>query len=341
MRSQLLSRSEEFSVDNLGGIPSYGSAMTPGVAFVFPGQGSQVVGMGREFYDSEPVARTLFEQASQVLGYDVAALCLQGPAEKLNLTEYTQPALLTVSVVALRLLERAGLRPSAVAGHSLGEYTAVVAAGGLPFPDAVALVRKRGRYMQEAVEAGRGLVCALLGLERPIVTEICRAASAWGVVAPANFNAPGQIVIAGEKAAVEEAARLAKAKGCRRVIPLPVSVPVHTSLMQSAAKRLAVDVDRVPMQDLTVPLINNVEAKPICSAPDVRTSLVRQLSSSVLWEESVQGLVKMGIHTLVEVGPGKVLTGLAKRIAPELRLLNMHDRVSLASTVEALAAARP
>src|SRR5439155_9103579 len=190
LRSQLRSRSEEFSVDNLGGIPSYGSAMTPGVAFVFPGQGSQVVGMGREFYDSEPVARTLFEQASQVLGYDVAALCLQGPAEKLNFTEYTQPALLTVSVVALRLLERAGLRPSAVAGHSLGEYTAVVAAGGLPFPDGVALVRKRGRYMQEAVEAGRGLVCALLGLERPIVTEICRAASAWGVVAPANFNAP-------------------------------------------------------------------------------------------------------------------------------------------------------
>jgi len=195
--------------------------------------------------------------------------------------------------------------------------------------------------MQEAVEAGRGLVCAILGLERPVVAEVCRSASALGVVAPANFNAPGQIVIAGEKAAVEEAARQAKAKGCRKVIPLPVSVPVHTSLMQAAAARLAVDVDRVPMQDLTVPLINNAEAKPIRSAADVRTSLVRQLSRSVLWEESVQALVKMGIHTLVEVGPGKVLTGLAKRIAPELRLLNVHDRPSLAATVEALAAARP
>src|SRR2546425_7761867 len=159
----------------MGAIPSYDSAMTPGMAFVFPGQGSQAVGMGQEFFDSEPEARALFEQAGQVLGYDVAALCLQGPAEQLNLTEYTQPALLTVSVVALRLLERAGLRPSAVAGHSLGEYTAVVAAEGLAFPDGVALGRQRGRYMQAAVEAGRGLVCALLGLERSVVTEVCRS----------------------------------------------------------------------------------------------------------------------------------------------------------------------
>src|SRR5256885_8936572 len=164
----------------MGAIPSYDSAMTPGVAFVFPGQGSQAVGMGQEFYNSEPEARALFEQAGQVLGYDVAALCLQGPAEQLNLTEYTQPALLTVSVIALRLLERAGLRPSAVAGHSLGEYTAVVAAGGLTFPDTVALVRKRGRYMQEAVEAGRGLVGAILGLERPGVQEGRRAAPWMG-----------------------------------------------------------------------------------------------------------------------------------------------------------------
>jgi [acyl-carrier-protein] S-malonyltransferase len=312
--------------------------MMPGVAFVFPGQGSQAVGMGQDFYDHDPEARSLFEQAGHVLGYDVAALCLKGPAEQLNLTEYTQPALLTVSAVALRLMGRAGVRPSAVAGHSLGEYTAVVAADGLAFEDAVALVRKRGRYMQEAVEAGRGLVCAVLGMERSAVAEICQAASSLGVVAPANFNAPGQIVIAGEKAAVEEAVRLAKAKGCRKVIPLPVSVPVHTSLMQSAADRLAVDVARVPMQDLSVPLVNNVEAKPIRSAAEVRTSLVRQLASSVLWEESVQALRGLGIHTLVEVGPGKVLSGLAKRIAPELRLLNVQDRPSLAAAVEALAA---
>jgi [acyl-carrier-protein] S-malonyltransferase len=312
--------------------------MTPGVAFVFPGQGSQAVGMGQEFYEHEPEAKALFDQAEQVLGYDVATLCLKGPAEQLNLTEYTQPALLTVRAIALRLLGRAGIHPSAVAGHSLGEYTAVVAAGGLAFADAVALVRKRGRYMQEAVEAGKGLVCAILGMERPVVTEICGEASSLGVVAPANFNAPGQIVIAGEKAAVEGAVRLAKAKGCRKVIPLPVSVPVHTSLMQSAADRLAADVARVPMNDLAVPLVNNVEAKSIRNAGEVRASLVRQLASSVLWEETILALIRLGIHTLVEVGPGKVLLGLAKRIAPDLRLFNVQDRTSLAATVEALAA---
>ncbi len=312
--------------------------MTSGVAFIFPGQGSQAVGMGQEFYEHEPDAKAMFDKAGHVLGYDVAALCLKGPVEQLNLTEYTQPALLTVSAVALRLLGRAGIQPCAVAGHSLGEYTAVLAAAGVVFEDAVALVRNRGRYMQEAVEAGRGLVCAVLGMERPAVEEVCQAASSLGVVAPANFNAPGQIVIAGEKAAVEEAVRLAKAKGCRKVIPLPVSVPVHTSLMQSAADRLAADVARVPMKDLTVPLINNVEARSIRSAAEVRTSLIRQLASSVLWEESVRALVRMGMHTLVEVGPGKVLSGLARRIAPELRLLNVQDPPSLAATVAALAA---
>jgi len=312
--------------------------MTPGVAFIFPGQGSQAVGMGQEFYEHEPDAKAMFDKAGHVLGYDLAALCLKGPVEQLNLTEYTQPALLTVSAIALRLLSRAGIQPCAVAGHSLGEYTAVMAAGGLVFEDAVALVRKRGRYMQEAVEAGRGLVCAVLGMERPAVAEVCRAASSLGVVAPANFNAPGQIVIAGEKAAVEEAVRLAKTKGCRKVIPLPVSVPVHTSLMQSAADRLAADVAGVPVKDLTVPLVNNVEAKSIRSAAEVRTSLVRQLASPVLWEESVRALMQLGMHTLVEVGPGKILSGLAKRIAPELRLFNVQDRTSLAVTVEALAA---
>jgi len=312
--------------------------MNHGVAFIFPGQGAQAVGMGREFYDREPEARTVFDTASKVLGYDLAGLCFNGPAEQLNLTEYTQPALLTVSAAALRLLERAGIRPMAVAGHSLGEYSALVAAGGLAFPDAVGLVRNRGRYMQEAVEEGRGLVCALLGMERAAVAEVCREASSRGVVSPANFNAPGQVVIAGEKAAVEEAVRLSKAKGCRKVIPLSVSVPVHTSLMQTAADRLASDVASVHLNDLTVPLVNNADAKPIRAASEVRESLIRQLASSVFWEDSVRVLLGLGVRTLVEVGPGTVLSRLAKRIAPELRLLNVQDQTSLAVTVEALAA---
>jgi [acyl-carrier-protein] S-malonyltransferase len=312
--------------------------MKPLLAWIFPGQGSQAVGMGKAFYDDDVEARALFEEAGRVLGYDLARLCFQGPPEQLNLTEYTQPALLTVSVTALRMLQRSGLRPSAVAGHSLGEYTALVAAGALTFADAVALVRARGRYMQEAVEEGRGLVCALLGLDRQIVAEVCREASSIGIVSPANFNAPGQVVIAGEKAAVEEAGRLAKAKGCRKVIALAVSVPVHTSLMAPAAERLAGDVMRVPMQDLEVPLINNADAKPLRKASEVRASLIRQLASAVLWEESVRAIQSMGIQTLIEIGPGKVLSGLAKRIAPELRLLNVQDQASLSSTVEALAA---
>jgi [acyl-carrier-protein] S-malonyltransferase len=312
--------------------------MKPLLAWIFPGQGSQAVGMGKAFYDDDVEARALFAEAGRVLGYDLARLCFQGPPEQLNLTEYTQPALLTVSVTALRMLQRSGLRPSAVAGHSLGEYTALVAAGALTFADAVELVRARGRYMQEAVEEGRGLVCALLGLDRQIVAEVCREASSLGIVSPANFNAPGQVVIAGEKAAVEEAVRLAKAKGCRRVIALAVSVPVHTRLMAPAAERLAGDVMRVPMQDLEVPLINNADAKPLRKAAEVRASLIRQLASAVLWEESVRAIQSMGIQTLIEIGPGKVLSGLAKRIAPELRLLNVQDQASLSSTVEALAA---
>jgi [acyl-carrier-protein] S-malonyltransferase len=277
-------------------------------------------------------------EAGRVVGYDLARLCFDGPKQQLDLTEYTQPALLAVSVVALRLLQRAGFKPDAVAGHSLGEYTALVAAGGVEFSHAVALVRARGRYMQEAVQEGRGLVCALLGLERSTVEEICRDASSSGIVSAANFNAPGQVVIAGEKVAVEEAIRLAKSKGCRKAIPLAVSVPVHTSLMAPAADRLAVDVMRTPLRDLQIPLINNAEAEAIHTVTEIRASLIKQLASSVLWEDTVRKLRAMGVQTLIEVGPGTVLCGLAKRIAPDLRLLNVHDQASLASTIEALAA---
>lgn len=312
--------------------------MTARVAWMFPGQGSQSVGMGREFYERDADARTLFAEASGIVGYDLARLCFEGPKQQLDLTEYTQPALLTVSVVAMRLLERSGFTPQAVVGHSLGEYTALVAAGGIAFSHAVALVQARGRYMQAAVEDGRGLVCALLGVDRTMVQAICQEASTVGIVSAANFNAPGQVVIAGEKAAVEEAARLAKAKGCRKVIPLSVSVPVHTALMRPAAERLAADVMRATLHDLSIPLINNADARPIQSAEELRVSLIKQLAASVLWEDSVRRLWDMGVRTLVEVGPGTVLCGLVKRIVPDARVLNVQDPASLASAIEALAA---
>jgi [acyl-carrier-protein] S-malonyltransferase len=272
------------------------------IGFVFPGQGSQSVGMGKLLYDAYPSVRSVYEEASSVLGYDLAALCFTGPAERLNLTEFTQPALLVSSMTAFTLLEPAGIKPIAVAGHSLGEYSALVAAGGLGFRDAVGLVQKRGRYMSEAVAPGTGLVAALLGLTAEAVKDVCRLASSAGVVAAANFNSPGQVVIAGEKAAVERAIELAKAQGCKKAIPLPVSVPVHTPLMQQAADRLAKDLAQVRWSDLRAPLVNNAEAKAIRCANEIQASLIRQLPSSVLWEDTVRTMGTMGVTTFVEVG---------------------------------------
>lgn len=303
---------------------------------MFPGQGSQSVGMGRAFYETFPAARTVYEEAEAILGYDIARLCFDGPADRLNLTEYTQPALLTASIAALRLLEPAGLEPLAVAGHSLGEYSAVVASGGLTFGDALSLVNKRGQYMAEAVPNGSGLVAAILGLSPEQVREACREASEVGIVAPANFNCPGQIVIAGEKAAVERAIECAKAKGCRKVVPLPVSVPVHTPLMQSAADRLAAELARVTWSDLAVPLVNNVEAKVLRRADEVQASFIRQLPSPVLWEDSIRTMSAMGVTTFIEVGPGAVLTGLIKRILPNAVTFNVCDPKSLETTMNAL-----
>jgi [acyl-carrier-protein] S-malonyltransferase len=278
----------------------------------------------------------VYEEASSVLGYDSAALCFDGPAERLNLTEYTQPALLISSIAALEALEPAGVTPLAVAGHSLGEYSALVAAGGVSFRDAVGLVQKRGRYMAEAVTPGTGLVAALLGLAPDVVKDVCREASAIGVVAAANFNSPGQVVIAGDKAAVERAIELAKGRGCKKAIPLPVSVPVHTPLMQQAADRLAKDLAAVHWSDLRIPLVNNAEARPISKATEIQPSLVRQLPSSVLWEDSVHAMAKLGVTTFIEVGPGTVLTGLIKRIVPDANLLTVNDPKSLQATLESV-----
>jgi [acyl-carrier-protein] S-malonyltransferase len=241
-------------------------------------------------------------------------------------------------MAALRTLDPMGLIPAAVAGHSLGEYSAIVAAGGITYRDAVAVVQKRGRYMAEAVTPGTGLVAALLGLTGEVVKEVCGEASSIGIIAAANFNSPGQIVIAGEKAAVERAIELAKTKGCKKAIPLPVSVPVHTPLMQKAADRLAADLRMVNWSDLKVPLINNAEAKALTKAREIEASLIRQLPSSVLWEDSIKTMAAMGITRFVEVGPGTVLSGLIKRILPQATTLTVNDPKSLEATRIALAA---
>jgi [acyl-carrier-protein] S-malonyltransferase len=314
--------------------------MSSGIGLVFPGQGSQSVGMGKAFHEASSEVRNVYDEAGAVLGYDVASLCFEGPAERLNLTEYTQPALLTASIAAFRLLEPVGLRPLAVAGHSLGEYSALVAAGGLAFGAAVSLVQKRGRYMAEAVPSGSGLVAAILGLDGAGVRSACDEASAVGIVAPANFNCPGQTVIAGEKAAVERAIELAKTKGARKAVPLAVSVPVHTPLMRTAAERLARDVAATAWSDLAVPLVNNADARPLRAAAEVQASLIRQLPSPVRWEESVRVMGEMGVTTFVEVGPGTVLTGLIKRIMPGATTLNVQDPASLEATLKALAVKR-
>ena len=310
--------------------------MTQKIGLVFPGQGSQSVGMGKALYDAYPSLKTVYDEASSVLGYDVAELCFTGPAERLNLTEFTQPALLVSSIAAWKLFEPVGIKPIAAAGHSLGEYSALVAVGGVTFRDAVGLVQKRGRYMSEAVAPGTGLVAALLGLTAEVVKEVCHAASSVGVVAAANFNSPGQIVIAGEKAAVERAIALAKEQGCKKAIPLPVSVPVHTPLMQQAADRLAKDLGAVRWSDLRAPLVNNAEAKAISRAGEIQASLIRQLPSSVLWQDTVQAMGNMGVTTFVEVGPGTVLTGLIKRILPGVTVLNINDPKSLDATLNAM-----
>ncbi len=294
------------------------------------------MGMGRDLFHAVSSVPPLYREASEILGYDLETLCFEGPADQLNRTEYTQPALLVTSLAAFELVKNGPLSPGLVAGHSLGEYTALVAAGALGFKDAVSLVRNRARYMGEAVVPGTTLVSAILGLSASEVSQVCREAQTVGVVAPANFNSPGQTVIAGEKAAVERAGEIAKDRGARRVKSLPVSVPVHTPLMQVAAERLKGDIDRLTWTDLRVPLVNNVEAKLLERAEDIRDSLFRQLPSSVRWEESILAMRDSGIRHFIEIGPGKVLTGLVKRIDPDVRTWNVTDEASYEHVVKEL-----
>jgi len=301
-------------------------------AFLFPGQGSQTVGMGRELAAMYPVAQETFDEADAALGYRLSQICLEGPEDKLKLTEITQPAILTVSVMAFRVLQEKGIAPDVVAGHSLGEYSAHVAAGTLDFQDAVRTVANRGRYMQEAVPVGEGAMAAVLSLPIDQLTEICQEASQGQVCQPANINSPDQIVISGSKAAVERAAELAKQRGAKRAIMLPVSAPFHSALMQPAQDRLAADLRQLSFHRMEVPLVTNADASLIRDPEQARDALIRQVTGAVQWEKSMRLLIEQGLSIIIEVGPGKVLSGLMRQIDRSKTCFNVEDEASLEKT---------
>jgi [acyl-carrier-protein] S-malonyltransferase len=309
-----------------------------GIAFIFPGQGSQKVGMGRALHDAFPESRAVFDEADGALGFPLSRLCFEGPEDQLQLTANTQPAILTTSVAAARALAARGLRPDRVAGHSLGEYSALVAAGVIALSDAVVAVRRRGEYMQEAVPVGEGAMAAILALDLPAVEQACAAAAQGQVVSPANINSPGQVVIAGHAAAVDRASELCKKAGARRAVRLPVSAPFHCALMMPAQERLARDLARLPFHDARIPVVNNVDARVVRTADECRDGLVRQVSGTVRWQESVERLVREGVEAFVEVGPGTVLSGLVNKIDKGARVLSVEDPDSLDATAAALRA---
>ena len=294
--------------------------------FLFPGQGSQYAGMGKDLAENFPLARHTFEEADDALGFKLSKLCFDGPEEDLKLTFNTQPAILTASIAALRVVQQeTGLKADCVAGHSLGEYSALVCSGALSLADAAKTVRSRGTFMQEAVPVGVGAMAAMLSIEADVLAAICEEAAQGEVVAPANFNSPGQVVIAGHATAVNRTIELAKAKGFRKAMLLPVSAPFHCALMQPAADRLKEVLDCVLVHPLSLPVITNVEAVANQDAARVRELLVAQVCAPVRWEQSVHAMINQGVTRFVEIGPGKVLTGLVKRINKEMTLVNIED----------------
>jgi [acyl-carrier-protein] S-malonyltransferase len=306
------------------------------IAFLFPGQGSQAAGMGKALAETYPAARAVFEQADTALGFPISTLCFEGPDDQLKLTENTQPALLTVSAAAYAVLRELGYQPEFVAGHSLGEYSALVAARSLRFEDAVRIVRNRGRYMQEAVPAGVGAMAAWLMPPMDQLDAILAEASQDGVVSAANFNSPTQLVIAGHAAAVARANELAKAAGAKRTVPLPVSAPFHCSLMDPAQQWLKTDLDAAAFRDLAFPLVNNADARLITAAEDARDGLYRQVPNPVRWTDSIRLLVEQGVTRFVEVGQGAVLCGLVKQIAPAAQSAKFGDPADLEKVRELL-----
>lgn len=306
------------------------------IAFVFPGQGAQYVGMGKEFVENFDIANDTFEKASDSIGYDMKKLCFEGPEDELKKTENTQPAILTASIAAYEVLVMHGYKPKALAGLSLGEFSALVASGVMSFEEAVKVVKERGRYMQAEVPLGVGTMAAFIGLSREKVIEACNSASEFGVVEPANFNSPIQIVISGEVKAVEKAVEIGKELGAKKAKVLNVSAPFHSSMLKGAGEKLSKELDKIKLEEFTYPVVANVTAQYYDSVSEVNELLVKQVSNSVLWEDSIKTMIKDGIDTFVEVGPGKALSSFIKRISRDVQILNVEDMKSLEKTLKAL-----